>query len=200
MGIGRTPLTHTRSRTYPSERSLERYHAGPTERETEGTEREDERVLVPAVRHHEAVREVDQHRRHSHVDGEQGRDGASEQADQKEYPADQFEAFDNMIGEGRSEDEIALKFGVSVDLVRRRLKIARVAPEIIEQFRAGDLTLECVNAFESQVRPSSAARAMTVSCSAPTVVESPWPVCTTVSGGSDSSFEMIDRRMVGSSL
>ncbi|WP_289084247.1 ParB/RepB/Spo0J family partition protein [uncultured Sulfitobacter sp.] len=63
------------------------------------------------------------------------------------HPADQFEAFDKMIAEGRSEDEIALKFGVSVDLVRRRLKLARVAPEIIEQFRAGDLTLECVMAF-----------------------------------------------------
>ncbi len=64
------------------------------------------------------------------------------------HPADQFEAFDKMIGEGRSEDEIALKFGVSVDLVRRRLKLARVAPEIIERFRAGgDLTLECVMAF-----------------------------------------------------
>ena len=63
------------------------------------------------------------------------------------HPADQFEAFDKMIGEGRSEDEIALKFGVSVDLVRRRLKLARVAPEIIEQFRAGELNLECVMAF-----------------------------------------------------
>ncbi len=54
------------------------------------------------------------------------------------HPADQFEAFDKMIAEGRSEDEIALKFGVSVDLVRRRLKLARVAPEIMEQFRTGD--------------------------------------------------------------
>lgn len=35
------------------------------------------------------------------------------------HPADQFEAFEALIGEGRSEDEIALKFGVSVDLVRR---------------------------------------------------------------------------------
>lgn len=63
------------------------------------------------------------------------------------HPADQFEAFEAMIAEGRSEEDIALKFGVSVDLVRRRLKLARVAPEIIEQFRAGDLTLECVMAF-----------------------------------------------------
>ncbi len=63
------------------------------------------------------------------------------------HPADQFEAFNQMITEGRSEDEIAIKFGVSVDLVRRRLKLARVAPEILDQFREDELTLECVMAF-----------------------------------------------------
>ena len=63
------------------------------------------------------------------------------------HPADQFEAFEQMIAEGRKEDDIALKFGVSVDLVRRRLKLARIAPELIEQFRAGEITLECVMAF-----------------------------------------------------
>ena len=63
------------------------------------------------------------------------------------HPADQFEAFALMIVEGRKEDDIALKFGVSVDLVRRRLKLARIAPELIEQFRAGEMTLECVMAF-----------------------------------------------------
>jgi len=39
-------------------------------------------------------------------------------------PADQFGAFSQMIGEAHSEDDTALKFGVSVDLVRR-LKVAR---------------------------------------------------------------------------
>lgn len=63
------------------------------------------------------------------------------------HPADQFVAFDQMIGEGRSEDDIAVKFGVGVDLVRRRLKLARVAPEILEQFRENEITLECVMAF-----------------------------------------------------
>ena len=63
------------------------------------------------------------------------------------HPADQFEAFNQMIDEGRSEDDIALKFGVGVDLVRRRLKLARVALEIIDQFRLGEITLECVMAF-----------------------------------------------------
>ncbi len=63
------------------------------------------------------------------------------------HPADQFEAFAQMIAEGRKEDDIALRFGVSVDLVRRRLKLARIAPELIEQFRVGEMTLECVMAF-----------------------------------------------------
>lgn len=63
------------------------------------------------------------------------------------HPADQFEAYNQMTKEGRSEDDIALKFGVSVDLVRRRLKLARVAPEIIDQFRLGEINLECVMAF-----------------------------------------------------
>ena len=63
------------------------------------------------------------------------------------HPADQFEAFFQMINGGRSEEEIALKFGVSVDVVRRRLKLARVAPEIIAQFRTNELTVECVMAF-----------------------------------------------------
>lgn len=63
------------------------------------------------------------------------------------HPADQFEAFNQMITEGRSEDEIAIKFGVSVDLVRRRLKLARVAPEILDQFREDEISLECVMAF-----------------------------------------------------
>lgn len=63
------------------------------------------------------------------------------------HPADEFDAFAKMIGEGRSEDEIARRFGVSEDLVRRRLKLARIAPEIFEAFREGQINLECVIAF-----------------------------------------------------
>lgn len=63
------------------------------------------------------------------------------------HPADEFAAFATMIDEGRSEEEIATKFGVTVGLVRRRLKLARVAPEIFEAFRDGKLSLEGVMAF-----------------------------------------------------
>ena len=48
--------------------------------------------------------------------------------------------------------------------------------------------------------PSSAARASTRSRSAPMVVLSPWPVCTTVWSGSASRRSRIERRIVGSSL
>lgn len=63
------------------------------------------------------------------------------------HPADQFVAFNQLIEEGRSEDEIAIKFGVSVDIVRKRLKLARVAPEIIDEFRKDEINLEHVMAF-----------------------------------------------------
>ena len=63
------------------------------------------------------------------------------------HPADQFEAFATMIDEGHAEEDIARKFGVNVGLVRRRLKLARVAPEIFEAFRQGAINLECIMAF-----------------------------------------------------
>ncbi|MDD9908538.1 MAG: ParB/RepB/Spo0J family partition protein [Ahrensia sp.] len=63
------------------------------------------------------------------------------------HPADEYEAYASLIDEGRSEEDIARKFGVTVAKVQRRLKLARVAPEILEAFRTGDITLECVMAF-----------------------------------------------------
>jgi len=63
------------------------------------------------------------------------------------HPADEFEAFALLIEEGRSEDDIARKFGVPVSKVKRRLKLARVAPEIFEAYRKGEIELEVVMAF-----------------------------------------------------
>lgn len=63
------------------------------------------------------------------------------------HPADEFAAFAAMIDEGRTESEIATTFGVPESKVRRRLKLARVAPEIFEAYRLGEITLECVMAF-----------------------------------------------------
>ena len=63
------------------------------------------------------------------------------------HAADQFEAFATLRAKGRTEDQIAAQFGITTDLVRRRLKLATVAPELMDIFREGDMSLDCVMAF-----------------------------------------------------
>src|SRR5690606_9479561 len=55
------------------------------------------------------------------------------------HPADQFEAWSRMIAEGKSLADVALRFGVSEQVVRRRLKLAAVAPELMDAFREGEI-------------------------------------------------------------
>ena len=62
-------------------------------------------------------------------------------------PADQLEAFARLIAQGSTVEEVATRFGVTTDLVERRLKLARLAPEIIEDLREGTITLETAKAF-----------------------------------------------------
>ncbi|MBV1897678.1 MAG: ParB N-terminal domain-containing protein [Rhodobacteraceae bacterium] len=63
------------------------------------------------------------------------------------HAADQFEAFAALRKKGRSEDEIAKRFGITNDLVRRRLKLASVSPDLMQIFREGEMSLDCVMAF-----------------------------------------------------
>ncbi|RWF05817.1 MAG: ParB/RepB/Spo0J family partition protein [Mesorhizobium sp.] len=63
------------------------------------------------------------------------------------HPADEFEAFNALEKKGWSREEIASRFGVTLNFVDRRMKLARVSPLIIEAFRANKMTLECVQAF-----------------------------------------------------
>ncbi|MCQ0090597.1 ParB/RepB/Spo0J family partition protein [Roseovarius sp. M141] len=63
------------------------------------------------------------------------------------HAADQFEAFAALRKKGRTEDEIAARFGITTDLVRRRLKLASVSPDLMQIFRDGDMSLDCVMAF-----------------------------------------------------
>ncbi|MBL1436385.1 MAG: ParB N-terminal domain-containing protein [Rhodobacteraceae bacterium] len=65
----------------------------------------------------------------------------------KMHPADEFVAFAGMRKNGRTEREIATKFGITVNTVHQRLKLAGVAPEIMDAFRNDDMSLECVMAF-----------------------------------------------------
>ncbi|MER9580983.1 ParB/RepB/Spo0J family partition protein [Mesorhizobium sp. M0276] len=63
------------------------------------------------------------------------------------HPADEAEAFNTLEKKGWSREEIANRFGLTLNFVDRRMKLARVSPVIIEAFRANKLTLECVQAF-----------------------------------------------------
>ncbi|MBD3729261.1 MAG: ParB/RepB/Spo0J family partition protein [Sphingomonadales bacterium] len=63
------------------------------------------------------------------------------------HPLDQFRAFSTLIEAGLSEDDIAARFFVSVSTVRQRLRLASVAPSLLEVYGEDDMTLEQLMAF-----------------------------------------------------
>lgn len=63
------------------------------------------------------------------------------------HPADQFEAFAELIDKGATAAEVAQRFGVDESLVLKRMKLAHVAPQLLKEYRSDGLTLECLMAF-----------------------------------------------------
>jgi ParB family chromosome partitioning protein len=63
------------------------------------------------------------------------------------HPADQFEAWTKLVEDGKSPSEVAERFGVSVPLVLQRLKLGKVSPTLMQEYRSGKLTLEALTAF-----------------------------------------------------
>src|SRR5207247_484028 len=63
------------------------------------------------------------------------------------HTGDQFEAFAKLIDEGATAAEVAQRFGIEESLVHKRMKLARVAPKLLEEYRSDGLTLECLMAF-----------------------------------------------------
>jgi ParB family chromosome partitioning protein len=63
------------------------------------------------------------------------------------HPADQFEAFAELIDKGATAAEVAQRFGVDGSLVHKRMKLARIAPDLLQEYREDGLTLECLMAF-----------------------------------------------------
>ena len=57
-------------------------------------------------------------------------------------PADQFEAFADLIAEGRPIEDIAADFGVTPLVVQRRLKLANVSPRLMADYRADAVNLD----------------------------------------------------------
>ncbi|MGE4340138.1 MAG: ParB/RepB/Spo0J family partition protein, partial [Pigmentiphaga sp.] len=63
------------------------------------------------------------------------------------HPADEFMAFAALINQGNSLEDIAARFGVTTNVVRQRMKLAAVAPELIQAYRDKELSLENLMAF-----------------------------------------------------
>ncbi len=64
------------------------------------------------------------------------------------HPADQFDVFKYLAEEkGYGAEEIAARFGVTAHVVRQRLRLGSVSPNLMQVYRDGGLTLEQLMAF-----------------------------------------------------
>ncbi|MCW0236740.1 MAG: ParB N-terminal domain-containing protein [Ferrovibrio sp.] len=63
------------------------------------------------------------------------------------HPLDQFRAFLALREKGQSEEEIAATFFVSVGVVKQRLKLASVSPELLDVYAEDGMTLDQLMAF-----------------------------------------------------
>lgn len=70
------------------------------------------------------------------------------------HPADEFDAFQVLASEGKTSDEIAERFGCEPKHVEQRLRLARVAPEILDEYRAGNANLEQMQALALTDEPT----------------------------------------------
>ena len=64
-------------------------------------------------------------------------------------PADEFMAFARLIDAGRSVEDVAAVFGVTPQVVKRRLKLAAVSPALLTLFREGGIGLDCLMVLAS---------------------------------------------------
>ena len=62
-------------------------------------------------------------------------------------PADEFVAMADLIDAGHSVEAVATRFGVTEKHVRQRLRLGKVASEILDQYRAEEISLDIVMAF-----------------------------------------------------
>ncbi|WP_066776293.1 ParB/RepB/Spo0J family partition protein [Sphingomonas sp. CCH5-D11] len=63
------------------------------------------------------------------------------------HPLDQFRAFQALVERGQGEEEIAARFFVSVAIVRQRLRLASVAPALLDVYAEDGMTLDQLMAF-----------------------------------------------------
>lgn len=63
------------------------------------------------------------------------------------HPLDQYRAFETMRQKGMSEEDIAAAFFVSVNIVKQRLRLASIAPSLLDLYAEDGVTLEQLMAF-----------------------------------------------------
>jgi ParB family transcriptional regulator, chromosome partitioning protein len=63
------------------------------------------------------------------------------------HPADEFVAMAALIDGGLTIDEVAKRFGTSERHVKQRLRLGKLAPELLDAYRNGDISLYTVTAF-----------------------------------------------------
>ncbi|WP_163268328.1 ParB/RepB/Spo0J family partition protein [Chelativorans alearense] len=63
------------------------------------------------------------------------------------HPLDQFRAFQTLRTQGLTEEEIAARFFVSVNIVKQRLKLASVSEKLLDIYAEDGMTLEQLMAF-----------------------------------------------------
>jgi len=63
------------------------------------------------------------------------------------HPLDQFRAFKAMVDEGVSDTDVAARFFVTPAIVRQRLRLASVAPALLDAYAGGQLSLDELMAF-----------------------------------------------------
>ena len=63
------------------------------------------------------------------------------------HPADEFVAMAALIDAGATTDAVAARFGTSERHVRQRLRLGKLAPELLDAYRAGEISLDTVTAF-----------------------------------------------------
>ena len=63
------------------------------------------------------------------------------------HPADEFVAMAALIDGGATIDEVTKRFGTSERHVKQRLRLGKLAPELLDAYRNGDISLDGVTAF-----------------------------------------------------
>jgi len=63
------------------------------------------------------------------------------------HPADEFEAFAGLIDQGGTIEDVAARFGKQAKYVRGRMKLAHVAPELLQAYRDNEMSLSVLMAF-----------------------------------------------------